>query len=120
MESAPFESATSPDGKEWNFAGGSVAPGDTVVISGINTRRPATIHRWYWVHTGLAGEFHGRFDPPDQRPGYVMPNPANVREELFQGGFGADGLTVGIRGRRLPVRCVKMPFVRNGKACIEL
>jgi aminomethyltransferase len=29
-------------------------------------------------------------------------------------------LTVDIRGRRLPVRRVKMPFVRNGKACIEL
>ena len=29
-------------------------------------------------------------------------------------------LTVDIRGRRLPVRRAKMPFVRNGKACIEL
>lgn len=31
-----------------------------------------------------------------------------------------DALTVDIRGRRLPVRRVKMPFVRKGKACIEL
>jgi aminomethyltransferase len=31
-----------------------------------------------------------------------------------------DALTVDIRGRRLPVRRVKMPFARNGKACIEL
>jgi len=31
-----------------------------------------------------------------------------------------DALTVDIRGRRLPVRRVKMPFVRNGAACIEL
>lgn len=31
-----------------------------------------------------------------------------------------DGLTVDIRGRRLPVRRVKMPFVRNGAACIEI
>jgi aminomethyltransferase len=31
-----------------------------------------------------------------------------------------DDLSVDIRGRRLPVRLVKMPFVRNGKACIEL
>jgi aminomethyltransferase len=29
-------------------------------------------------------------------------------------------LEVDIRGRRLPVRRVKMPFVRNGKACIEI
>ncbi len=29
-------------------------------------------------------------------------------------------LTVDIRGRRLPVRRVKMPFARNGKPCIEL
>ncbi|MCB1818908.1 MAG: glycine cleavage system aminomethyltransferase GcvT, partial [Gammaproteobacteria bacterium] len=28
-------------------------------------------------------------------------------------------LTVDIRGKRLPVRRVKMPFVRNGKPCIE-
>ena len=31
-----------------------------------------------------------------------------------------DGLTVDIRGRRLPVRRVKMPFVRNGAPCIEI
>jgi aminomethyltransferase len=29
-------------------------------------------------------------------------------------------LTVDIRGRRLPVRRVKMPFARNGRPCIEL
>ncbi len=29
-------------------------------------------------------------------------------------------LTVDIRGRRLPVQRVKMPFARNGKACIDL
>ena len=29
-------------------------------------------------------------------------------------------LTVDMRGRRLPVRRVKMPFFRNGKACIDL
>jgi aminomethyltransferase len=29
-----------------------------------------------------------------------------------------DSLTVDIRGRRLAVRCVKMPFVRHGKACV--
>ncbi len=29
-------------------------------------------------------------------------------------------LTVDIRGRRLPVRRVKMPFARNGEPCIEL
>jgi aminomethyltransferase len=33
----------------------------------------------------------------------------------------ADGdLTTTIRGKRLPVRLVKPPFVRNGKACITL
>ena len=31
-----------------------------------------------------------------------------------------DDLSVDIRGRLLPVRRVKMPFARNGKACIEL
>lgn len=31
-----------------------------------------------------------------------------------------DTLTVDIRGRRLPVRRVKIPFARNGKPCIEL
>ena len=31
-----------------------------------------------------------------------------------------DTLTVDIRGKRLPVRRVKMPFARNGKACVEL
>ena len=31
-----------------------------------------------------------------------------------------EDLTVDIRGRRLPVRRVKMPFVRNGEACIEI
>jgi aminomethyltransferase len=31
-----------------------------------------------------------------------------------------DALTVDIRGRRLPVSRVKMPFFRNGKACIDL
>lgn len=31
-----------------------------------------------------------------------------------------DDLTVDIRGRRLPVRRVKMPFARNGAVCIEL
>ena len=31
-----------------------------------------------------------------------------------------DALTVDMRGRRLPVRRLKMPFVRNGKACVEL
>lgn len=31
-----------------------------------------------------------------------------------------DELTVDIRGRRLPVRRVTMPFFRNGKACIDL
>ena len=31
-----------------------------------------------------------------------------------------DSLTVDIRGRRIPVRRVKMPFVRNGAACIDL
>ena len=31
-----------------------------------------------------------------------------------------DALTVDIRGRRLPVRRVKMPFARNGKACIDV
>jgi aminomethyltransferase len=31
-----------------------------------------------------------------------------------------DSLAVDIRGRRLPVRRVKMPFVRNGAACIEI
>jgi aminomethyltransferase len=31
-----------------------------------------------------------------------------------------ENLTVDIRGRRLPVRRVKMPFARNGKPCIEL
>ena len=31
-----------------------------------------------------------------------------------------DSLTVDIRGRRIPVRRVKMPFVRNGAACIEI
>lgn len=31
-----------------------------------------------------------------------------------------DLLTVDIRGRRLPVKRLKMPFVRNGKACVEL
>ena len=31
-----------------------------------------------------------------------------------------DSLTVDIRGRRLPVRRVKAPFVRNGAACIEI
>lgn len=30
-----------------------------------------------------------------------------------------DAIEVDIRGRRLPVRRVKMPFARNGKACIE-
>ena len=29
-------------------------------------------------------------------------------------------LEVDIRGRRLPVRIVKYPFVRKGQACIEL
>ena len=33
----------------------------------------------------------------------------------------ADGdLAVDIRGRRLPVRLVKLPFVRQGKACVDL
>jgi hypothetical protein len=27
---------------------------------------------------------------------------------------------VDIRGRRLPVRLVKLPFVRQGKACVDL
>jgi len=31
-----------------------------------------------------------------------------------------DSLSVDIRGRRLPVRRVKMPFARNGQACIDL
>ena len=31
-----------------------------------------------------------------------------------------DELTVDIRGKRLAVRRVKMPFARNGKACIDL
>ena len=31
-----------------------------------------------------------------------------------------DALTVDIRGRHLPVRRVKLPFARNGEACIEL
>ncbi|MDJ0739884.1 MAG: glycine cleavage system aminomethyltransferase GcvT [Gammaproteobacteria bacterium] len=31
-----------------------------------------------------------------------------------------DALSVDIRGRRIPVRRVKMPFVRNGEACIAL
>lgn len=31
-----------------------------------------------------------------------------------------DALTVDIRGRRLPVRRVKLPFVRHGKAVVEL
>jgi aminomethyltransferase len=31
-----------------------------------------------------------------------------------------ESLTVDIRGRRLPVRIVKPPFVRNGKACVAL
>ena len=31
-----------------------------------------------------------------------------------------DALSVDIRGNRLPVRLVKMPFVRNGTACIEI
>jgi aminomethyltransferase len=31
-----------------------------------------------------------------------------------------DGLTVDIRGKRLPLIQVKPPFVRNGKACIDL
>ncbi len=31
-----------------------------------------------------------------------------------------EALTVEIRGRRLPVRLVKPPFVRHGKACIDL
>jgi len=31
-----------------------------------------------------------------------------------------DSLTVDIRGRRLPVRRVKAPFVRHGAACIEI
>ncbi len=31
-----------------------------------------------------------------------------------------EGLTVDIRGKRLPLKRVKYPFVRNGKACIEL
>lgn len=31
-----------------------------------------------------------------------------------------DQLTVDIRGKRLPLKRVKYPFVRNGKACIEL
>ena len=31
-----------------------------------------------------------------------------------------DALTVDMRGRRLPVHRVKMPFVRNGKLCTEL
>jgi len=35
-------------------------------------------------------------------------------------GDAGDTLTVDIRGKRLPVRRVKMPFARNGKACVEL
>ena len=31
-----------------------------------------------------------------------------------------DGLAVDIRGRRVPIRRVKMPFVRHGEACIAL
>ena len=31
-----------------------------------------------------------------------------------------EDLTVDIRGRRLPVRRVKMPFVRNGEACVDI
>ncbi|MCB1802447.1 MAG: glycine cleavage system aminomethyltransferase GcvT [Gammaproteobacteria bacterium] len=31
-----------------------------------------------------------------------------------------ESLTVDIRGKRLPVRRVKMPFARNGKVCVEL
>jgi aminomethyltransferase len=31
-----------------------------------------------------------------------------------------EDLTVDIRGKRLPVRRVKMPFARHGKACIDL
>ncbi|MGV6826488.1 MAG: glycine cleavage system aminomethyltransferase GcvT [bacterium] len=35
-------------------------------------------------------------------------------------GSERDNLTVDIRGKRLPVRVVKAPFVRNGQACIEI
>lgn len=35
-------------------------------------------------------------------------------------GDAGDNLTVDIRGKRLPLIKVKAPFVRNGKACIEL
>ena len=35
-------------------------------------------------------------------------------------GDAGDNLAVDIRGRRLPVRLVKLPFVRQGKACVDL
>jgi len=46
-----------------------------------------------------------------------------LERSIAMGRVAADAgeaLTVDIRGRRLPVKRVKPPFVRNGKACVDL
>lgn len=52
----------------------------------------------------------GGFSPTLERSIAMARIEADAGEALF----------VDIRGKRLPVRRVKLPFVRNGKACVEL
>jgi hypothetical protein len=94
----PFVAAMSFDSRNWNFSGGSVAPGDTVWVSGVCDGASAVVLRWRWAYPSGAsreGRFRTPFEPTGQTPLYPMPNGANVREEIFSR-LGPAGLTVGI------------------------
>jgi hypothetical protein len=97
-QTSPLPVAAALRSRVWELTGGTVAPGETVTVSGVLSGEPVRILGWQWEYPRFipySGRTVTNIVPPGQVPLYPMPNGANVREELFHGSFDRDPLLVG-------------------------
>lgn len=97
--SGQFTTASSVDGRTWEFNGAAIPNGEVVTICGVaNRSKTVKVRAWNWVINGVNQAVQPNFTPGNQWPRLPMPNFANLRQEMYsQGGLSAtNGLIVGI------------------------
>src|ERR1041384_2734876 len=91
----PFTTARPSSGKEFQFSGAAIAPGQTVTLCGYGSRFGVKVRRWWWtLHGVIVDAKQGSKSPSTQSFLLPMPNTANFRDETFLQYF-TSGMTVG-------------------------
>lgn len=97
---APFISAINPtpDKKKWLLTGGSINPGEQIIITGRGTKKGMKVTKWYWKdESNRIGAQNKTLLPAEQKYLLPMPNLSNVGEELFKEKGFPSGMKIGVQ-----------------------